>query len=65
MDSILELVKNISLGEIFDGIGGLFEQPSFLDSLTDIIGKISYAFDSLSSITDLNGLLDVITKIFG
>lgn len=65
MDSILELVKNISLGEIFDGIGSLFEQPSFLDSLTDIIGKISYAFDSLSSITDLNGLLDVITKIFG
>lgn len=65
MDSILELVKNISLGEIFDGIGGLFEQPSFLDSLTDIIGKISYAFDSLGSISDLNGLLDVITKIFG
>lgn len=65
MDSILELVKNISLGEIFDGIGGLFEQPSFLDSLTDIIGKISYAFESLGSISDLNGLLDVITKIFG
>ena len=65
MDSILELVKNISLGEIFDGIGGLFEQTSFLDSLTDIIGKISYAFDSLGSISDLNGLLDVITKIFG
>lgn len=65
MDSILELVKNISLGEIFDGIGGLFEQPSFLESLTDIVGKISSVFDSLGSITDLNGLLDVITKIFG
>ncbi len=65
MDSILDLVQNISLGDIFNGIGGLFEQPSFLESLTDIVNKISYAFDSLGSISDLNGLLDVITNIFG
>ena len=65
MDSILELVKNLSIGDVINSIGGIFEQPSFLDSLTEIIGKISYAFDSLGSITDLSGLLDVITKIFG
>ena len=65
MDSILELVKNLSIGDVINSIGGIFEQPSFLDSLTEIIGKISYAFDSIGSITDLSGLLDVITKIFG
>ncbi len=65
MDSILDLVQNISIGDVINGIGGLFEQPSFLDSLTEIVNKISYAFDSLGSITDLSGLLDVITNIFG
>lgn len=52
MQGAIDAIKALSLGELFAGFAGLFEQKSFLEELTEVFASISEVVGMLGGLFD-------------